>query len=219
MDTVASMYNSGYDLMKYQEYSLAKERLLSVYKQYPKNYIYAPKALYVLGYMFENHIKNFDSAAWYYDILIKEYPETEYAKELMLSVKYKDLVDSKADIPDSLKTKDVAIYTADTSIINAPYDSTLLSKPLKKDGYSLDDLKNPKKLLEKTKTKIQEQINKASDAITDPELLNKTKDAIKENIKEGIKIPSPEDFLPDKEPDGEPPPDIEGETPPKKEGE
>lgn len=128
-----------------------------MYEKYPQNKDYAPKALYVLGFMHENKLNDFNNAAYYYNIILSDYPASEYAKELSLSMKYKTLVDGGEDIPDSLKTKDVAIYTADTSILSAPYDTTLLAKPPSKDGFSFDDLKNPSKLLEKAKNKINEK--------------------------------------------------------------
>lgn len=195
-DTVMVLYNSGYDLMKFKEYAYAKEQFKKVYRGYPQNLIYAPKALYALGYMFENELHLTDSATHYYNILIKEYPNSIYTKDLMLSMEYKHLVDNKLPIPDSLKTKEVSIYKANTDILTAPYDTTLLSKPKRKDGLSLDDLKNPSKLLEKAKKGIQDAIQQANEIIDDPE---KSLNKLKETLTPDIKIPKPEDFLPPQE--------------------
>jgi tetratricopeptide (TPR) repeat protein len=224
IDSITSAYNSGYNLMKYKEYDFAKEKFLSIFEKYPENVIYVPKALYTLGFMYESYIKNLDSAGKYYDILIEKYPESEYAKELLLALKYKSVVDSGTEIPDSLKTKSVVLYTADTSIIHAPYDSTLLAKPDRDDGFSFEDLKNPSKLLEKTKKKLQQQLDKAKDVIdSNPDVLL---DKAQEKLKGTIKIPKPEDFLPkEKKEEGEhspndnPPPDDEPKQPEKKQGE
>ncbi|MPN38553.1 hypothetical protein SDC9_186077 [bioreactor metagenome] len=114
----------------------------------------------------------------------------------MLSIEYKHLVDNKLPIPDSLKTKEVSIYKANTDILTAPYDTTLLSKPKRKDGLSLDDLKNPSKLLEKAKKGIQDAIQQANEIIDDPE---KSLNKLKETLTPDIKIPKPEDFLPPQE--------------------
>jgi tetratricopeptide (TPR) repeat protein len=200
-DSITNIYNSAYSLMKYEEYDFAKEKFIYIYENYPDSLKYAPKSLYVLGFMYENYIQDFDSAGKYYDILLEKYPNSEYAEELFLAMKYKSLVDNNSDIPDELKTREIELYTADTSILSAPYDSTLLSKP-KKDGFSFDDLKNPSKLLEKTKKKIQEQLDKASDTLTDGKAI--------EGLKEGVKIPKFEDFLPK----GDENPPLEDETPP-----
>ena len=202
-DSATSIYNSGYNLMKHREYGFAKEKFLLLLDRYSDNSVYAPKSLYVLGFMYENYIQDFDSAAKYYDILIEKYPESEYAKELHLASKFKFIVDSGAEIPDSLKTKEVTLYVADTSIINAPYDSTMLAKP-KKDGFSFDDLKNPSKLLEKTKKKLQEQLDKAKEIDILNKELNPEVQAKELKEKLGIlktpdKEPTPEDFLPKNE--------------------
>ncbi|MCL2039645.1 MAG: tetratricopeptide repeat protein [Bacteroidetes bacterium] len=202
-DSITTVYNSAYNLMKHKEYDYAKEKFIYIYENYPDSLKYAPKSLYVLGFMYENDMQNFDSASKYYDILIEKYPNSEYAQELSLAMRYKTLVDNNSDIPDELKTREVELYTADTSILSSPYDSTLLSKP-KKDGFSFDDLKNPSKLLEKTKKKIQEQIDKASEMVSDPE--EKLKEGL-EGLKEGVKVPKFEDFLPKS--DENPPPDEE----------
>jgi tetratricopeptide (TPR) repeat protein len=215
-DTVAALYNSGYDLMKYKEYNFAIQKLTQIYTQYPQNLVYAPKSLYTLGYLYENEFKNFDSASYYYAILVTEYPNSVYSKELFLPVEYKQLVDNGIDIPDSLKTKDVTLYTADTTILSAPYDSTLISKPHSKDGFSFDDLKNPSKLLDKAKKAIQEKLDKAQEVIDNPDqLIEDAKDKVKEGLKEGVKIPKPEDFLPkgEGEEEGNSPYKVKGQNP------
>jgi TolA-binding protein len=212
-DTATNIYNSGCSLMKYKEYDFAKEKFILVYENYPTNLMYAPKSLYTLGFMYENYIQDFDSANKYYNILIEKYPESEYAKELSLALKFKSIIDSGAEIPDSLKTREVTLYTADTSIIHAPYDSTMLSKP-KKDGFSFDDLKNPSKLLEKTKKKLQEQLDKAKEinSVIDSEIITKELNEKLEKLKVPKEEPTPESFKPKgEEPEKPVPPDIPAE--------
>ena len=81
---------------------------MKVYNNYPKSE-YAPKSLYTLGWMFEKNLFQYDSAYFYYDILLGKYPNSEYAKDINLSVIYKLVIDSGQEIPDSLKTKQVVI--------------------------------------------------------------------------------------------------------------
>jgi len=200
-DSITNLYNSAYNLMKHKEYNFAKEKFIYIYKNYPDSLKHAPKSLYVLGFMYENYIQNFDSAGKYYSILLEKYPDSEYAKELSLAMRYKLLVDNNSDIPDELKTREVELYTADTSILSAPYDSTMLAKP-KKDGFSFDDLKDPGKLLEKAKRKIQQELDKAKEDVSNPDMIL---DKAKEGVKDAIKIPKPEDFLPKKEEENPPP--------------
>jgi tetratricopeptide (TPR) repeat protein len=199
-DTAKMLYNSGYELMKYNEYALAKERLTKVFTTYPDNDVYAPKALYALGYLYENRLKMPDSANYYYLIILQKYPTSEYAKELALPTTYKDLVDNNMEIPDSLKTRIVELYTADTSIIHKEYDSTLLANPNKDGGFSFDDLKNPSKLLDKAKKKIQDKIDAAKEVVNDP---NKLLDDAIEGAKGAVKVPKVEDFVPGEKKEGE----------------
>ena len=203
-DSAISLYNSGFDLMRAKEYKYAKQQFKKVFEKFPKNAEYASKSLYAVGFMFENDLQQLDSAKHYYNILIEKYPNSEYAKELMLPVMFKNLVDSKSEIPDSLQTKDVTLYEANImDILNAPYDPNLLSKPEKKDGFSFDDLKNPSKLLEKAKKNLKEKFEHGIDDIKNPEeFLDKERIKLRDEIKNipnNIKIPKLKDFNPKSE--------------------
>ena len=192
-DSVLTIFNSGQELMRFHEYNLAKQKFRTVFMEHPENLVLAPKSLYALGFMFEYCLINFDSAKYYYAILIEKYPNSIYAKDLLLAVEYKALRDSDSPIPDHLQSREVMLYEANIDeIINAPYDSTLISRP-KKDGFSFDDLKNPSRLLERAKRNIQEQLDKASDVIDDP---SKLLEGGRQMLEESISIPKPEDFLP-----------------------
>ncbi len=111
IDTVADLFQSGYNLMKYSDYEFAKKQFSTVFTNYPRSR-FAPKSLYTLGWMFERNLQRYDSALFYYDILINKYPESEYAKDVNLAVLFKNIIENGQEVPDSLKTKQVVIIPA-----------------------------------------------------------------------------------------------------------
>lgn len=111
IDTVADLYNSGYNLMKFSDYEFAKKQFSEVYTTYPKSK-FAPRSLYTLGWMFEKKMQRFDSAYYYYSILKENYPGSLYAQDIDLPILYKKIVDSGQEIPDSLKTKQITVMPA-----------------------------------------------------------------------------------------------------------
>lgn len=103
IDSTAEIYISGLQLLKNKEYTLGLEQLKRVYQLYP-NHSLAPKALYRIGVAYERELKQYDSAFVYYKKLLDEYPKSEYAKDVQLSVTYYLAVQSGQPIPDSLQT-------------------------------------------------------------------------------------------------------------------
>jgi len=108
IDTVAELYGSGYNLMVYGDYKFARNQLYKIYENYPQS-SFAPKSLYTLGWMFEKKTFQFDSALFYYNLLIEKYPQSDYAKDVNLAVIYKNLLVKGEEIPDSLKTKEIVV--------------------------------------------------------------------------------------------------------------
>lgn len=106
IDTAAELYTSGRSLRKNGEFGFAINQLLKVYHQFPEDE-YAPRSLYLIGWIYEKDLAIVDSALYYYQLLIKEYPNTVYAEDLGPSVDYLLTVRSGADIPDTLKPKKV----------------------------------------------------------------------------------------------------------------
>lgn len=103
IDSTAETYLSGLQLLKNKEYSLGLEQLKRVYQLSP-NHPLAPKSLYRVGVAYERELKQYDSAFVYYKKLLDEYPKSEYAKDVQLSVTYYLAVQSGQPIPDSLQT-------------------------------------------------------------------------------------------------------------------
>ncbi len=116
IDTVNDIFSSATELRKTGQFQFANTQYLKVYNEYPKIEL-APKSLYTIGWTFENKLNNKDSALYYYNILIAQYPKSKYAMELRTGLDYLAVLKSGSLLPDSLKMKD-------TSAIVAPVDST-----------------------------------------------------------------------------------------------
>lgn len=108
VDTVADLYTSGLNLMRHGDYNYSIEQFSKVYGNYPASK-FSPPSIYTIGWIYEKYLKLPDSALAYYKILLDNYPESEHAKEVNLSVAYKMAVNSGEEIPDSLKTRKVVI--------------------------------------------------------------------------------------------------------------
>lgn len=86
-DTAAELLSSGEHLRRAQNYSLALVQLSKVADRYP-NTVHAPRALYLMGWTWENDLGNNDSALYYYAQLVRRYPTSEYAKDVSRSVAF-----------------------------------------------------------------------------------------------------------------------------------
>ncbi len=60
-------------------YNTAIDSFYNIYNDYPASHL-APKALYTIGYILENDLNLFDSAAVVYDTLSRKYAKTDYAR-------------------------------------------------------------------------------------------------------------------------------------------
>lgn len=158
IDTVADLFQSGYNLMKFSDYEFAKKQFTNVYINYPKSR-FAPKSLYTLGWMFERNLQRYDSALVYYNILIQKYPDSEYAKDVNIAVLFKNIIESGQEIPDSLRTKEVVIIPAkmpepgsNLPKINLPREdkkglNSILEEPTNIFKKAKDLFKNPSEAL------------------------------------------------------------------------
>lgn len=106
IDTAREWYQSGNRLMTYNDYDFAISQFDKVHNQFPESE-YAPRSLYAMGWVYEYDLEIADSALHYYRLLLKRYPESEYAKDVKLSVDFLLAVRSGEPIPDSLKTRTI----------------------------------------------------------------------------------------------------------------
>ncbi len=85
VDSARELYESAYHLLHAQEYDFALIQLRRLLMQFPHSQ-YVPQALYLLGWFYERHRTQLDSAFHYYYRLVQQYPETEYAREVYPAV-------------------------------------------------------------------------------------------------------------------------------------
>jgi len=69
------------NLLKEQSYSASFNKFYNIYIDYPSSN-YAPKSLHAAGFILEEKLKLYDSAASVYDTLIMHYPKSEHASKV-----------------------------------------------------------------------------------------------------------------------------------------
>lgn len=107
VDSVAALFESASRFRKVGEYALAIRQLLRLVERYPDHAL-AAKSLYTAGWLFERKLLDNDSALFYYNRVLKEYPGTEYARDLQMSVGFAiSLRDTKNRKPDTLVTPNI----------------------------------------------------------------------------------------------------------------
>lgn len=87
IDTAAELLSSGEHLRRANNFPLALQQLNKVAQQFPTSR-HAPRALYLMGWIWENDLRNNDSALYYYALLVRTYPASDYAKDVSRSVAY-----------------------------------------------------------------------------------------------------------------------------------
>ena len=80
-DEVLEKYQFAEILLEEKKYNAAIQKLDSIHIQFPESQ-YSPKALYSIGWIYENKLLNFDRAVEYYDSLRAKYPQTDYVREV-----------------------------------------------------------------------------------------------------------------------------------------
>lgn len=159
-DSVADLFNSGSELMKYGNYQYSIKQFEKIYNEFPKSQ-YAPRALYSIGWLYERKLNILDSARYYYGILIEKYPNSVYAQDVMLTVNYATLLKEGKPIPDSLRDRPRVVYTPKPIPQNVPDPHELKQqekrKKKKDEEFKPEDLLKPKTLLKK-----------ATDLLTEP---------------------------------------------------
>ncbi len=168
-DTAADLFAKASRNRTEKNYDKAAQRFLQIHRRFPES-DHAPRSIYTLGWMFEKDLANIDSALYYYQLLIKEYPQSIYARDIKLSVDYLLAMRSGQPLPDSLKDRGRRVVAPPKEVpIPVPEENT---KPKKDDGsgnlFDLFDapgeyLKklDPSKMIEDTKKNLEEIKEKA----------------------------------------------------------
>ncbi len=166
VDTIVETYDSGQSLRANGDYDYAVQQFKKTYsiaKDRPGETDYAAKSLYAIGWTYEHDLKKRDSASVYYYRLVDEYPNTEYAKEFILSKQFMAALRSGQPIPDSLQLNPNRTEVPEFK----PYT---LPKPVMIDNQAqnpgvFDMILDPSSLLEKSKELITNTISDTYNSI------------------------------------------------------
>jgi hypothetical protein len=117
-DPADEIYSDAEEQLVEKNYSESVTKFYSIFQNYPKSPL-APKALYAGGWVLENELKLYDSAAVFYDSINVIYPQTQYASSIKPKLTlYKQEIDKKNKaIEDSLKQielKELEVSKADS---------------------------------------------------------------------------------------------------------
>lgn len=136
IDTLAELYSSGVRFRKVSNYILAARQFNRIAEEYRDSPL-APKALYSLGWMFENNLMQTDSALHYYRMLVERYPQSEYAKDVRAGVEIG--LAYKSGIYDVKSGKLIDREPAINSVNNQPSDSASTPQLPEVDGQKQDN--------------------------------------------------------------------------------
>lgn len=101
LDSAKEYFRSGTELRRQKMFKEAIKEYLNIYNYFPEDNL-SPKSVYSVAWIYENGLKNLDSALYYYKLLQEKYPTSDYAKELGLSIVYLENKVAGTEIPDSL---------------------------------------------------------------------------------------------------------------------
>jgi tetratricopeptide (TPR) repeat protein len=179
IDSAGELFESGHSSMKFGNYPLAITLMDSIYYTYP-NSDYAPKSLYTIGWIYENHLNSPPDALCYYQLLVRDYPNSEYAKEVTYSVDLQSVLVTSAVIPDSLKPITINQNQKRFKFDEVKIDPDLNKKNTETSAIEMtpeEMLKNPGKLFQKARDLLKDPFQKLKDQgaelIKDPKSLLK----------------------------------------------
>lgn len=135
-DPALKKYLVAEELIEEKLFFDAIEEFHVIYQTYPESQ-YAPKALYSIGWIYENEFVDFAGATQFYDSLKTKYPKTEYVREINSRLTYyhkemKVIQDSIAHaekvIADSLRADSLAQFNINSFADSiSVVDSTFIS--------------------------------------------------------------------------------------------
>lgn len=162
IDTARELFESGTELMLHKEYAYAIRQYNTLLNNYPGNK-YEPRTLYSVGWMYERRLRQYDSALYYYKLLVERYPDSEYAKDIKLAVEYLAANQSGEPIPEHLKERKKLDYLPERNLdeLKAPPIPALQMKPPQQEpGMNIQDLfSDPTKILKQFQNSLQDQID------------------------------------------------------------
>jgi tetratricopeptide (TPR) repeat protein len=179
IDSAAELFESGHSSMKFGNYPLAITLMDSIYYKYPES-DYAPKSLYTIGWIYETHYNDPNEALCYYQLLVRDYPNSEYAKEVTYSVDLNTVLATSAAIPDTLKPRGIVQSQKRFKFDEVKIDPNLNAKQTETSPLNMtpeEMIKNPGKLFQKARDLLKDPLQKikeqGAELIKDPKSLIK----------------------------------------------
>jgi TolA-binding protein len=208
-DPAKNLYADAESDMIKKNFNVSLDKLYGISAKYPKSPM-APKALFASGWILENDLKLYDSAAVIYDTLTTRYPKTVYASKVMPKLYYykEELQKRKIAFQDSLaKIEKLKLKGKDLDSLSTLKNPTNLQKDpgnLKNTITGKDSVNIPKGIMtdptKKYKTMGKDSLNNSRVTTSDSlkrfinklgtDSLNNNKKVISDSLKKDIQNPS-----------------------------
>lgn len=140
-DPALDKYIVAEELLEEEKYYDAIEELNSIPQLFPESQ-YSPKALYAIGWIYENKLSDYNYAVQFYDSLKVNYPNTDYVREITPKLNFFH-AEEKA-VQDSIKRAEKAIADSIAAFQKAITDS------IKADSLAQYNLENPVSIIDST---------------------------------------------------------------------
>jgi tetratricopeptide (TPR) repeat protein len=176
-DPADELYLDAEEKLIEKNYSESVTKFYSIFQNYPKSPL-APKALYAGGWILENDLKLYDSAAVFYDSLNVIYPQTQYASSVKLKLTiYKQEIDKRNKaIEDSLKQ--IELKNLEVSKVDSLEKSVIPEGEVPKEQLQTEEILNDESDEETDRRKSESnEVKKPGDTndIKEPEKPNTEK--------------------------------------------
>lgn len=211
-DPGKNLFIEAEQLMLKKEYAASIKNFYDIFKNHPTS-SFAPKALLASGWVLENNLKMYDSAAVMYDSVLTKYPQSQYALSVKAKMDVYKLDRSKKKsnlgVRDSLAIASDSLKALNKNIASA--DSTAGKDLAAKEGADIDKEKDlavktaddaEKKFEEKRKNAAGKDVKKAKGkaTINDISDLERIKEQIAEAEKRVLELKAEKAELLDKVP-------------------
>jgi tetratricopeptide (TPR) repeat protein len=109
-DLAKDLYSEAEQYMLKEDYQTSLKKFLDISNRFPKS-PFAAKALYAGGWIMENKLNMYDSAAAVYDSITVKYPQTMYASEVKPKLNFykQEQLRIKKTIEDSLRNEQIRL--------------------------------------------------------------------------------------------------------------
>ena len=141
-DPAKDIYAEAEQELLSENYNESLDKFYSIYNEHPKSPV-APKALYTSGWILENKLNLYDSAAVTYDTLAIRYPQSEFTIKIRpkLNAYKQNLAEMKKAIEDSLKrieAEKLDLITEDSLGVIQDSVETEFRKPGEEEAFKPD---------------------------------------------------------------------------------